>query len=218
MVCLIFVSAMIDELNVIYTDKKRIEQQLRAYFEEMPEISEKQVQERTTFAEKIFALMMLFMAMVDSAEMLKEIQDIDYYITMIVRRYEDAVEEQFGTDITIAAYISEIARSIVNTTFENPDNSYTLSEDRAFDIAVNESSTIVGNQEFQNAIKSGKKQKQWISEKDNRVRRTHVIADGTTIPIQDYFVVGDSQMLYPHDSVNGSAKEVVNCRCHVKYL
>lgn len=209
---------MIDELNVIYTDKKRIEQQLRAYFEEMPEISEKQVQERTTFAEKIFALMMLFMAMVDSAEMLKEIQDIDYYITMIVRRYEDSVEEQFGTDITIAAYINEIARSIVNTTFENPDNSYTLSEDRAFDIAVNESSTIVGDQEFQNAIKSGKKQKQWISEKDNRVRRTHVIADGTTIPIQDYFVVGDSQMLYPHDSVNGSAKEVVNCRCHVKYL
>lgn len=209
---------MIDELNIIYTDKNRIRQQLRAYFEEMPMITDEQVEERTEFAENMYALMMLFFAMVDTTEELGEFQDIDYYISMVTRRYEDVVDEAFGKIEQALPYIAYISQVIVNNTFNDTNYPSPTDPDRAFDIAVNEANTIVGFSEYEQAIASGKTQKQWLIEKDNKVRKTHQRVDEKVIPITEYFEVGDSLMLYPHDSINGDAREVVNCRCHVKYL
>ena len=59
----------------------------------------------------------------------------------------------------------------------------------------------------------------WISERDNKVRKTHKnVDDGKTIHINDYFHVGNSLMLYPHDAVNGTPNQIINCRCHVEYF
>lgn len=208
---------MIDELNII-NKNNGIEQRIRSYFKKMPMISEKQIEERTDFAKKIFDLIMLFFLMADANREMGNIQDIDYYIAMITRRYEDDVEDSFGMAAILSEYISAFAQNMVNNTFENLDDERTLSEDRAFDISVNESNTTLGQYEYQQAIKSGKTMKQWISEHDMRVRNSHMIVDGTEIPIKQYFHVGASLMLYPHDAVNGDAKEVVNCRCHIEYL
>lgn len=57
--------------------------------------------------------------------------------------------------------------------------------------------------------------KQWLSRRDGRVRRTHVIADGQTQPIDDRFDVGLFRMDFPADPVDlpDSWPEVANCRC-----
>ncbi len=53
---------------------------------------------------------------------------------------------------------------------------------------------------------------------DKRTRDTHAEVDGTTLPIAEPFMVGDSFMLFPGDtSLDPSPEEIVNCRCHVEY-
>ena len=55
--------------------------------------------------------------------------------------------------------------------------------------------------------------------RDRRVRHTHSLLDGKTVPIDQAFMVGNSFMMYPKNSetFGTDAGEVVNCRCSVKY-
>lgn len=63
----------------------------------------------------------------------------------------------------------------------------------------------------------GPVEKYWISTGDDRTRPSHREADGQTKPFAQPFIIGGSEMLYPHDPA-GPAKEVINCRCVVGYL
>jgi uncharacterized protein with gpF-like domain len=54
--------------------------------------------------------------------------------------------------------------------------------------------------------------KEWLSQRDGKVRPTHVEADGQRVPIADTFTVGGTQMAHPGD-VNASVDETVRCRC-----
>ena len=55
--------------------------------------------------------------------------------------------------------------------------------------------------------------------RDRHVRHTHQLVEGKTIGINDVFLVGDSEMFYPKDTTFGaSAREIVNCRCSIKYF
>lgn len=54
--------------------------------------------------------------------------------------------------------------------------------------------------------------KTWYSAQDDQVRPTHQDVDGTTIPLDEAFYVGGSQLMFPGDP-EGDASEVVNCRC-----
>jgi SPP1 gp7 family putative phage head morphogenesis protein len=58
--------------------------------------------------------------------------------------------------------------------------------------------------------------KTWVAVEDERTRPTHSQADGQTVSMDEYFDVGDDQLLFPGDP-NGSAEEVINCRCTVIY-
>lgn len=65
--------------------------------------------------------------------------------------------------------------------------------------------------------------KEWISAHDNRVRRPpksrfdHVHMDGIIVDGQTPFLVSGEQLMYPGDP-NGSAGNVIQCRCAVAYI
>lgn len=91
-----------------------------------------------------------------------------------------------------------------------------LSDDRAILVGVNEANSILGYRQLQEAKEKGYTKKMWVTERDNKVRKTHRAVDEKTIDIDSYFLVGDSLMQYPHD-MNGSAKETCGCRCTLKF-
>jgi SPP1 gp7 family putative phage head morphogenesis protein len=54
--------------------------------------------------------------------------------------------------------------------------------------------------------------KRWIATEDERTRPWHREADGQEVPLDEPFIVGGEKLMYPGDE-NGSAGNVVNCRC-----
>ena len=63
------------------------------------------------------------------------------------------------------------------------------------------------------AAKSGlPMKKKWIATKDERTRDSHKSADGQVVDYDKPFIVGGEELMYPGDE-NGSAGNVINCRC-----
>ena len=62
-----------------------------------------------------------------------------------------------------------------------------------------------------------KLQKEWISAMGERTRNDHADADGQTVERDEPFIVGGEQLKYPGDP-NGSAANIINCRCVVAYI
>jgi len=60
-------------------------------------------------------------------------------------------------------------------------------------------------------------QKRWLATMDERVRDAHADADMQVRDIDDYFDVGGEKLMYPGD-FNGSAGNVINCRCTIEPL
>jgi uncharacterized protein with gpF-like domain len=60
----------------------------------------------------------------------------------------------------------------------------------------------------------GAERKEWQTAEDERVRDTHVAANGQIRNIDRPFEVGSSLMMYPRDgSLGAGPEEIVNCRC-----
>lgn len=60
--------------------------------------------------------------------------------------------------------------------------------------------------------------KTWVTVGDDRVRPTHVAANGTTIPESGIFVVGNSRLRFPTDrGLGASLEEILGCRCSALY-
>lgn len=69
---------------------------------------------------------------------------------------------------------------------------------------------------YEAAAKMGiKVRKRWIATKDMRTRHEHGAADGQTVAIDEPFIVGGEEMMFPGDR-NGSAWNVYNCRCTMR--
>lgn len=204
----------IDELNMPLSDDD-VTEELYEYFRGMEEIKDEQVEERVDFAKKLYDLMVMFLFLVSGTETVNEIQDIDYYVLMLQRRYRDIIG---FSDSYIDSYVNYITLEIVNTTFENLATDYYLSQERALDIAKTETNTVINYSDYQAAIEDGFTMKTWITQRDNKVRKTHRAEDGKTIPIDKYFTVGGDKMLFPHDlSMNPKAENIIGCRCHIRY-
>lgn len=141
------------------------------------------------------------------------------YIKTLEYRLGDALE---GIPYD-EAYLNDVATEIVETTFRHLDEkdedgeNYFTSEQRAVLIAQNEANTVMNRNDFIDAKSDGKTTKTWVTEGDEKVREAHVAVDMVTIPIDQAFDVGGDQMLYPHDYENGSAENLVNCRCWCEY-
>jgi uncharacterized protein with gpF-like domain len=59
-------------------------------------------------------------------------------------------------------------------------------------------------------------EKEWGATTDDRTRDSHEQANGQVVGIDDFFVVGGSNMMYPGDASHGAPrKEYISCRCAV---
>ncbi len=56
----------------------------------------------------------------------------------------------------------------------------------------------------------------WLTNISDRTRDEHIDADGQTVALNEHFDVGGEMMEYPGDP-NGSAENVINCRCVIGY-
>ncbi|MEU1550214.1 phage minor head protein [Nocardia sp. NPDC005745] len=59
--------------------------------------------------------------------------------------------------------------------------------------------------------------KQWIALHDSATRHSHMDADRQRVPLDQPFLVGGAQLMYPHDP-DGPIEETANCRCVVLIL
>ena len=123
-------------------------------------------------------------------------------------------------DRIIDNYIDDVVRGEIDVTNRRfRDGDYWLSQERAQTIAQDDSNTLWNGEEYQEAVDEGKTEKQWLTMKDERVRPTHVEVDDEIVPIDEPFVVGNSLMLFPHDSSLGAdVSELAGCRCACIYL
>jgi hypothetical protein len=58
--------------------------------------------------------------------------------------------------------------------------------------------------------------KTWHNVGDNKVRQTHIKADGQTVGFTEKFKVGGYEMRFPRDNI-AQAKETARCRCSAVY-
>ena len=56
----------------------------------------------------------------------------------------------------------------------------------------------------------------WRTEEDEKVRDAHARAEGQEAKVDEPFYVGGERLMYPGD-INGSASNIINCRCHIEY-
>ena len=62
----------------------------------------------------------------------------------------------------------------------------------------------------------GMQYKSWLTALDERTRPAHADANGQTVPIDEPFIVDGEDLMEPGDD-NGSAENVINCRCTVTF-
>lgn len=59
--------------------------------------------------------------------------------------------------------------------------------------------------------------KEWVAAADERTREDHAAADGQIVGMDEPFLVGGEALQFPGDP-NGSAEQVINCRCAVAHI
>lgn len=81
-------------------------------------------------------------------------------------------------------------------------------------IATNETNWIYNYLIHKKKVESGQLTHTWESMRDEKVRGSHAIADGQTVPINEPFTVGRYKLLHPgDDSLGAPPSETIGCRC-----
>lgn len=124
-----------------------------------------------------------------------------------VRNYEEVIEKEDKSYLNFDKYDVEI-----------PAEEYWTSPFRATLLGIETASTVVNYKELVDAINEGKTRKTWMTEGDDKVRKTHDAVQGVDLPINEMFLVGNSYLMMPGDTLNGAElNEVLNCRCHLVF-
>lgn len=208
---------LFDEINDLSQDEIL---DISTYFDEM-ELSEEEKEQRKEFSESMADAMLFIFALFSVMRQYDRVNK-QYIISQLQSRYSDVVLKYMDIDKSVGDYIQRFSEEIVDTTLKYPDEEYYLSNERATLVGVNEANSILGYRQLQEAKDKGYTRKTWITEGDKKVRKTHREVDMQEIPLFDYFAVGNSLMLFPHDNLseygrNAEAKEIVNCRCSIVY-
>ena len=192
--------------------------QLKRFFSTM-DISEGEKKKRTDLAYLLYDAIYFTFALI---KVEKEIEERDFTTNaLVVDQYRETLENRIEDALKGVPhepdYVPRLVNDIIETTDRHPDDPYYLSQDRALLIAQNESNSAYNYSDYITAKKSGKQYKTWVAEVDDKTREWHLEVDGTKIPIDEMFTVGNDTMRYPHDFLNGSAENLVNCRCICLY-
>lgn len=204
----------IDEINDLSQDEIL---NIDTCFDEM-ELSDEEKEKRKEFSESMMNIMLFIFALFSVMRQYDSINK-QFIVSQLQSRYSELVLQYMDIDKMVDDYIQKFSEEIIDTTMKYPDEEYYLSDDRALLVGVNEANSILGYQKLQEAKEKGYTKKTWITEGDKRVRKTHMEVDMQEIPIDEYFLVGDSLMMYPHDNITFDIdpKEVINCRCSIVY-
>lgn len=204
-----------NELNIPMSYRRS--EPFEQYFGDM-DLTEEEKEKRIEVAENLDDLMLFIFALIAIMRESNAV-DKDYIALQINSRYMTILQGYMGIDKYLEDYIRQFSNTFIQTTFDSIDDLWYLSSDRSRFIAENESETTWNYDEYRQAIERGKTRKQWVDIMDKRERKTHIEVGGTVIPIEDVFVVGNSLMRYPKDTLYGAkAKEIINCRCTIKYF
>lgn len=210
----------IDELNILNSDTEQedtsfdYKDYIEHYFDPM-QISEKQRRERIEEAEELFDAVLLFLIWCEENPENVQIEDTKREMENL---YKEVIFQKVEPDDYIDIYVQFFISNLVDVTTKNQGDEYFTSVERTTNIACNEANSVVNYSEVQTAKRLGYLYKQWVAELDERTRLDHVGMNGKIIPIDAYFVFNDCEMIMPHDEVNGTARQCVNCRCSMKYL
>ena len=210
----------IDEINQydrIYTDEE-VDKMLTEYFDIM-DIDEEQKEKRKRIA-KDFRDAMLFLFTLAYIAYENDYYSYEFLLEQFRLRYADILMENGKIDPYTEKYFKNVTENLVLNTFNhfNPaERDYWTSDERAILIGENEANSFYNYSELQDAIDAGYEYKTWITQLDERVRKSHREKEFQTIPIEDYFQFDDCEMLFPHDENNGTEAQLVNCRCSLKF-
>lgn len=205
----------IDELSNLTTQKA---EPPKEYFGKM-DLNEEQVEKRLQYTKKANELfdviLILLLTMNERGE------TNFFYAKSLLESWILSLVAEFTTpDDYLMDYATDTAYNFVDTTNKHIDEPWYTSSDRALYNAENGANDVLNYTEYKEAIEAGKTEKRWITEKDNRVRKSHKAVTQKPIPILEYFRVGMAQMRFPKDYELAAAfpEELINCRCTIEYL
>ncbi len=204
----------IDELNS--PKEFDSEEYIKNYFKPM-RISEDRKEERENAA-RDFRDVLLFILALIAIENEYNALNWAYIEEQFRRELEKAALRYARSTQALQDYIAEKASDFIGITREHDlTDPYWTSDERATYEAVNEANSVVSMGELQRAKELGAEKKCWRTERDNRVRFTHMRVDGKSVALDRMFEVGDALMRFPGDFVH-SVRESVNCRCCLEYI
>lgn len=219
----------IDEMNINNRKTEFID--IDQFFDEM-ELTDIQKKDRKKLAEDVSDAVLFLFELI--SQFTEKTISYNFVLSEFKKRFSKEVEKTVVIDDVISSHVDNMAVSIVSTCFKELDEYMNQEEKpneeddddddpdekkrkKSVSIGENEACSILNYADFKKAIKQGMTRKQWLTMKDYKVRPSHFAVDDLIIPINDYFFVGGSMLLYPSD-IDGDASEVINCRCSIKYL
>lgn len=210
-----------DELNRLAREQKSRSMDIEKYFSAM-ELPVEEKENRIEFAKKLEDRLFLFLAFIYVLAERGSLGNLPAAKEGLARDIAAMMEEYTYPDSAMLEYINRYVDNFVDTTMkrgivDGEEAAYWFSEDRARFSAEDEANTLFNYEQYRQAVEDGYTHKRWIAMKDERVRLTHAEVDGTTVPIDEYFSVGDWMMRFPKDPEAGP-EETVNCRCSLRYL
>ena len=216
-----------EKLNEIAGKKKQKHIDIDRYFDEM-ELSELDAETRKQYARRMDEILLTILALLFMMLKRNAYDNVSAIKNKLANDLLRLTEEFTSPDTAMQNYIYRYSENFIQVTVlkaqlytddQEEKLAYWFSEDRSIYNAENEANTIFNYDEYRIAKELGMTQKQWLTMRDERVRETHSHIDGTIIPIDAFFQVGDSLMRFPKDvEFCDDMSEIVNCRCYARYF
>lgn len=216
-----------EKLNEIAGKRKQKHIDIDRYFDEM-ELPELDAEMRKQYARRMDEILFAILALLFMMLKRNAYDNIPAIKNKLADDLLRLTEEFTPPDTAMQDYIYRYSENFIQVTVlkaqlytddQEEKLAYWFSEDRSIYNAENEANTIFNYDDFRIAKEQGMTQKQWLTMRDERVRETHSHIDGTIIPIDAFFQVGDSLMRFPKDTeFCDDISEIANCRCYARYF